>query len=86
MGFPVVVLEGLGDLIEVPLLSVCILSPSLEPNVVSTMAFNDSLHWHSRSNIERSVDVETEFFVESFGSNWLCLVKIDNLPLLISIV
>jgi hypothetical protein len=47
VALPVVVLDGLGDLIEVPLLSSGILSPSLEPDVVGTVAFNDSLEWQS---------------------------------------
>jgi hypothetical protein len=44
---PVIVLDGLGDTVEVPLLGFDILSPSLEPDIVGTVAFNYSLHWHS---------------------------------------
>jgi len=65
---PVVVLECLRDFIEVPLLGSDILSPSLEPNVVSSVAFSNSLHWHSGSKIEWSIDVETEFLIESLCS------------------
>jgi len=86
VSLPVVVLDSLRDFIEVPLLGSDILSPSLEPNVVSSVAFSNSLHWHSGSDIEWSVDMETEFLVESLGSNLRCLVKIDNLPSLVGIV
>jgi hypothetical protein len=44
---PVVVLDGLGDLIEVPLLSSGVLSPSPQPDIVGTVAFSDSLEWQS---------------------------------------
>jgi hypothetical protein len=57
IALPVVVLDGLGDLIKVPLLSLDILSPSLKPDIVGTMALSNSLHWHSGSDVERSVDV-----------------------------
>jgi hypothetical protein len=30
---------------------------------------DDSLHWHSGSNVEWSIDVETEFFVHSLSLN-----------------
>jgi hypothetical protein len=43
--FPVVVLDGLGDTVEVPLLGFLVDSPSLKPDVVGTVAFNYSLEW-----------------------------------------
>jgi hypothetical protein len=82
--FPVVVFECLCNLIEIPLLSISILSPSLKPDIVSTMALSNSLHWESWSNIERPVDMESKLFIESFGPDWFGLVKIDNFPSLIS--
>ena len=45
MGLPVVVFDGLGYSIEVPLLSSCVVSPSLEPDVVGTVALSNSVHW-----------------------------------------
>jgi len=63
-----------------------VLSPSLEPDVVGTVALSNSLHWHSRSKIEWSVDVESKLFVEALGSNSLSLVNIDNLPSLVGII
>jgi hypothetical protein len=83
VALPVVVLESLGDFIEVPLLGSNILSPSLQPNVVGSMAFNDSLHWHSGSNIEWSVDMEAEFLVETLGSSSRGFVNVKNLPPLV---
>jgi hypothetical protein len=44
---PVVVLDGLGDFIEVPLLLSGVVSPSLESGVAGTDALYDSLHRHS---------------------------------------
>jgi hypothetical protein len=82
----VVVFDCLRDFIEVPLLRSNILSPSLEPDIVGTMTLSNSFHWHSRSDVEWSVDVETKLFVESFGSNWFSFIKVDNLPSLIGIL
>jgi hypothetical protein len=84
MRFPVVVLDGLGDSIEVPLLSSGIVSPSLQPDIVGTMALDNSVEWKFGDKVEWSVDVESEFFVESLGSELLSLVNIDDLPFLIS--
>jgi hypothetical protein len=50
------------------------------------VALSNSLHWHSRSDIEWSIDVESEFLVETLGSNLVSLIKIDDLPSLIGIV
>jgi hypothetical protein len=86
VALPVVILDGLGDLIEVPLLSSNISSPSLQPNIVGTVALNDSLEWQSWSDVEWSVDVKTEFFIDSLGSI-LCLgIQIENLPSLVGSV
>jgi hypothetical protein len=82
---PVVILDGLRDLVEEPLLLSHISSPSLEPDVVGTVALSNSLHWHSGSNIEWSIDMESKLFVESFCPQLLSLVKIDDLPSLVSI-
>jgi len=79
---PVVILDGLGDLVEVPLLLSHVVSPSLQPNVVGTMALSNSLERHSRSEVEWSVNVESEFRVETLLSILFSLVEINNLPLL----
>jgi hypothetical protein len=42
---PVVVLDGLGSLIKVPLLRLGVVSPSLEGNIVGTNALNHSVEW-----------------------------------------
>lgn len=82
MGLPVVVLESLGDSIEVPLLSLGIVSPSLEPNIVSTVALNKSVEWEFRDDIEWSVYMEAKSFVETLGLDSISFVKVDNLPFL----
>jgi len=81
---PVVILECLRDTIEVPLLGLGVVSPSSHPDVVGTVALNDSIEWKLRDQVERSVDMETEVFVETLGLVTLCFVKINNLPLLMS--
>jgi hypothetical protein len=86
VGLPVVILDGLGDLIKVPLLSSNIHSPSLEPDIVGTVALSYSLHWHSGSNVERSIDMESELLVEALSSNSFSLVNIDNLPSLVGVL
>jgi hypothetical protein len=81
--FPVVVLDGLWGHIEVPLLRFVVISLSLQPNVVGTMAFNNSIHWKFWDNVEWSIHMETPFFVQALSLLFLSLVKIDNLPLLV---
>jgi len=66
------------------LLGSSVVSPSLQPNVVGSVALNDSLEWKSGSDVEWSIDVESEFIIHSLGSNFFSFVKIDNLPLLMS--
>jgi hypothetical protein len=65
------------------LLRSSILSPSSDVNVVSTVAFSNSLHWKSGSEVEWSVDVESEVLMKSLGLNCFSFVKIDDLPFLI---
>jgi hypothetical protein len=83
MWLPVVVLNGLWNSIKIPLLSSNILSPSLQPNIVGTMAFKNSLECKSWSNIEWSVDMEAPFFAHSLGLFSFSFVNIDDLPLLV---
>jgi hypothetical protein len=83
VGLPVVVLDSLRDFVEVPLLSSSVLSPSLQPDIVGTMTFNHSLHWKPRSDIEWSIDVETEFFIQTLCFCLGCFIKVDNIPFLV---
>jgi hypothetical protein len=83
MRFPVVVSDSLGYSIKVPLLSSDILSPSLEPDVISTMAFSNSLQWKSWSNVEWSVDMESKLLIKTFSWLFCGLVNIDNFPFLL---
>jgi hypothetical protein len=64
---PVVVLDGLGSLIKVPLHSFSVVSPSLEGNIVGTNAFNHSTEWKLRLDVEWSVHMESKVFVKTFG-------------------
>jgi len=80
---PVVILNSLRDFIEVPLLGSDIVSPSLEPDIVSSVAFSNSLHWESGSNVEWSIDVESKFFIQSLGLSLGCFVKIKDSPFLV---
>jgi hypothetical protein len=80
VGFPVVVLDGLGDSVEVPLLGLSIVSPSLEPDVVGTVALDHSVEWEFRDDVEWSVYMEAKIFVETLSLDSISLVKIDNIP------
>jgi hypothetical protein len=84
VALPVVVLDGLGDSIEIPLLGFGVVSPSLEPDVVGTVALNHSVEWELRDNVEWSVDMETEVFIESFSLRSLSFIEINDIPLLVS--
>jgi len=77
---PVVVLDGLGDSIEVPLLCSSIVSPSLEPYVVGTVALSNSIEWKLGDKVEWSVDMESKVFADTLGLDCLCFVKIDYIP------
>jgi hypothetical protein len=63
----IVVSNSLGLLIEPPLLLCNIVSPSLEPHVSVTVHLSNSVEWELGDKIEWSVDVESEFFIESLG-------------------
>ena len=81
---PVVVEDELGSLIESPLsmYSMC-WSPSSQVDPMVSVHGYDSLHWHSRSDIEWSVDMEAELLVESLGIKLFSLLSVDNLPSLV---
>ena len=79
---PVVVSDGLGLLVEPELLLSNIVSPSLEDHVCSTKHLSDSIEWKLRHEIEWSVDVETEFLIQSLGLS-LNILGVDNLPSLV---
>jgi hypothetical protein len=81
--FPLVILESLGDFIEVPLLTSCVVSPSLQPDVVCTMALSDSVEGKLWDKVEWSVDVEAEFLIETLSFSF-DLVNIQYSPSLVS--
>jgi hypothetical protein len=83
MSLPEIVLDGLGNTIEVPLLTHCVLSPSSKVDIVSTNALSNSFHWKSRSEVEWSVDMESPVFVKTLGWLFLCFININNLPSLL---
>jgi hypothetical protein len=64
---PVFVPDGLGDLVEPELLLSLVVSPSLEDHVGSSEHLSNSVKWKLRDKIEWSVDVETEFLVQTLG-------------------
>jgi len=83
---PVVGSDHLVLVVEEPLLNSLSLSVSLQIDLACSNSFSNSVHWKSRDYVEWPVDVETEFFIESFTCNFLCLVKIDNLPSLVGTI
>jgi len=80
--FPVVILDGLRNFIEIPLLRSCVLSPSLQPDVVSTVALSNSIEWKFRDDVEWSVNVETKFLIQALCFS-LHSINISNLPSLV---
>jgi hypothetical protein len=71
-------LDGLGLLIESPLLSLG-LSQVLDINITSSS--NDSLQWQSREEVEWFVNLEAHI---ELGLVFLLILKIKELPLLVS--
>jgi hypothetical protein len=65
-------------------LSLGVDSPSLQPNIISTVAFHHSVEWKLGNNVEWSVHMETEVLVDSLSLWSLGFVKINNIPLLSS--
>ena len=61
-----------------------IVSPSLQPDVVGTVALSNSVEWKFGDEIEWSIHMETEVLVQPLGLWSLCFIKIDNVPLLSS--
>ena len=81
---PVIVEDELGSFIESPLgMYFMIWSPSSQVDPVVSVHSDDSLHWHSRSDVEWSVDMEAEFFVHSLGFKLFSILNIDDLPFLV---
>jgi len=84
---PVVVEDCLSSLVESPLCMCSVSwSPSSQVDPMVSVHGDDSLHWHSRSDIEWSVDVEAEFSILSLGIKLFGFINIYNLPSLVSSV
>jgi hypothetical protein len=60
-----------------------VLDPSVKVDPSSTVASHDSLHWHHWSEVEWSIDMETEFFIESFSFILFGFINIDDIPFLV---
>jgi len=82
MCLPLFISDSLGLLIEPEKLILSVLDPSVEMNPSSTVASHDSLHWHVRSEVEWSVDMESEFFIESFSFILTSFIEINDIPFL----
>jgi len=83
MSLPLLISDCLSLLIEPEDLVVSVLLPSVEVDPSSTVALHDSLHWHVRSQVEGSVDMETEFFVQSLISILLSIINVNDIPSLV---
>jgi hypothetical protein len=83
---PVLVIDGLGSLIKSPLgMYSMSWSPSSQVDPMVSVHSDNSLHRHSRSDIEWSVDMESLFCILSLGSNLTVLSNKDNLPFLVDL-
>jgi hypothetical protein len=72
--FPVVILDGLGNTIEEPLLRFVIDSSSLHHNIVGTNTFGNSTKWKFGHNVEWSIDMEPKVFWYTLGLWTLSLI------------
>jgi hypothetical protein len=81
---PLPIVDGLCLFFEVPLLLFGTV-PSLMPHVTKTMHVCNSVEWKFRNNVERSIDVESEFFIQSLCLNFISVFHIDNLPFLVGL-
>jgi hypothetical protein len=57
--------------------------PSSQVDPMVTVHGGNSLHWHSGSHVEWSVDVEAKFLIHSLGCNLFRILDIDDLPFLV---
>jgi len=83
---PVHVVDGLCLLVKSPLgMFSMSWSPSSQIDPMVSVHSNDSLHWHSRSDVEWSIDMETLVLIDSLGSNITSIFNIGNIPFLVSL-
>jgi hypothetical protein len=83
---PVVISDCFANFIEPPLLLSGVSSPSSLGHGSVTMHLTNSVEWKLRHNVEWPVDVESKLFVQTLGLSFSLLVKIQNLPSLVSSV
>jgi hypothetical protein len=60
-------------------------SPSSQVDPVVSMHSDNSLHWHSRSEVEWSIDFETRIFIKSLGGNISSIINIGHIPFLVDL-
>jgi len=83
---PVIVENELGSLIESPLsMSSVSWSPSSQVDPVVSVHSDNSLHWHSRSDVEWSVEMESRLGINSLGSDISSIISVSNIPLLVEL-
>jgi hypothetical protein len=80
--------NGFGNWIELELLSLSVISPFLQDNIVSTDTFSNSLHWKFRSQVEWHIGKEAEASsahatLLGVSLSSILLVKIGDSPSLI---
>lgn len=76
-------LDGFGLWIKEPDLSLLSSVHGFDHKVSSTDYFDNSLHWHSRSDIEWSSKVKSEWLVEAGSLVSFSFVAVSNRPFLI---
>jgi hypothetical protein len=83
---PVHVVDALGLHIKSPLgmfgVSWC---PSSKIDPVVSVHSDNSLHWHSRSEVEWSIDFETRILIKSLGSDISSIINIGHIPFLVDL-
>jgi len=83
---PVLVEDGLGLCIKSPLSMFSMSwSPSSQVDPVVSVHGNNSLHWHSGSDVEWSIDFESRLLIESLGSDISSIISVSNIPFLVEL-
>jgi len=77
---PLLRLDGLWLLIIEELLVSATFDVISKSDIVTSIAFNDSLHWHSWLEVEWSIDIKTNSWVSALCSWFLGPILIDDSP------
>jgi hypothetical protein len=78
--FPLVILNGLSLIIKEELLSFVGFSQGLESQIMSTNAFDNSVHPQLGYDEERSLDLKPNFLVQSLALDLCSIFRVNKFP------